>query len=122
MDYVIGTSVKAVCDVFAAGKVCMLDIDMQGVKYVKKTDLKSKYIFIQPPSFEVLEKRLRNRGTENEESILARLAASKKEMEFSSLPGSYDNIIINDDLEQAYQSLKGAIFVIKSSVDGCKDK
>lgn len=95
----------------ADGKVCMLDIDMQGVQSVKKTQLNPKYIFVQPPSLEVLEKRLRGRGTEKEEAILARLDASMRELEYGALPDSYDHIIINDDLENAYNSLKKAIFV-----------
>jgi guanylate kinase len=96
--------------VVADGKVCMLDIDMQGVQSVKKTELKPKYLFVQPPSFEVLEQRLRGRGTEKEEAVVARLEASKKEMEYGALPGSYDSVIINDDLETAYSALKSAIF------------
>lgn len=107
----VGTSIKAVEDVVAQGKVCMLDIDMQGVKSVKNTALNPKYIFIQPPSFEILAQRLRGRGTEKEEAVLARLDASKKEMEYGATPGAYDSVIINDDLETAYDSLKKAIFV-----------
>ncbi|ORX61727.1 guanylate kinase [Hesseltinella vesiculosa] len=105
-----GTSIKAVRDVTEAGKVCVLDIDMQGVQSVKKTDLAPKYIFIQPPSLEVLEQRLRGRGTEKEEAIVQRLSASKKELEYAQENGAYDVVIINDDLEKAYQSLKLAIF------------
>ncbi|KAI8059241.1 guanylate kinase [Gongronella butleri] len=105
-----GTSIRAVRDVADAGRVCVLDIDMQGVISVKKTDLAPKYIFIQPPSMEILEQRLRGRGTEKEEAILARLAASKKELEYAQEPGVYDAIIINDDLDRAYGRLKAAIF------------
>jgi guanylate kinase len=89
----------------------MLDIDMQGVQSVKKTNLNPKYIFVQPPSVEVLEQRLRGRGTEKEEAVLARLAAAKKELEYGAIPGAYDHIIVNDDLETAYNSLKEAIFI-----------
>ncbi|KAF7726675.1 guanylate kinase [Apophysomyces ossiformis] len=106
-----GTSIKAVEDVVASGKVCMLDIDMQGVQSVKKTELKPRYVFIQPPSFEVLEQRLRSRGTETEEAVKARLEASKNELEYAQLPGSYDRVIVNDDLEKAYEALRDAIFV-----------
>ncbi|KAI8097087.1 guanylate kinase [Halteromyces radiatus] len=105
-----GTSIKAVKDVVDAGKVCILDIDMQGVKAVKNTDLNPKYIFIQPPSVEVLEQRLRGRGTEKEEAVLARLAASKLELAYAQEPNAYDTIIINDDLDTAYNSLQSAIF------------
>lgn len=89
----------------------MLDIDMQGVQSVKKTSLNPKYIFVQPPSIEILEQRLRGRGTEKEEAVLARLGAAKMELEYSAVPGAYDHIIVNDDLEKAYNSLKNAIFV-----------
>ncbi|KAI8995043.1 guanylate kinase [Pilobolus umbonatus] len=106
-----GTSIKAVEDVVAQGKVCMLDIDMQGVISVKKTELNPKYIFVQPPSMEVLEKRLRGRGTEKEEAVVARLEAAKKELDYGTVPGNYDTIIINDDLEKAYNALKTTIFV-----------
>ncbi|KAI8373445.1 guanylate kinase [Choanephora cucurbitarum] len=106
-----GTSIKAIEDVVAQGKVCMLDIDMQGVQSVKKTQLNPKYIFVQPPNVEILEQRLRGRGTEKEEAVLARLAAAKKELEYGSTPGAYDHIVINDDLETAYGQLKKAIFV-----------
>lgn len=106
-----GTSIKAVEEVVAAGKVCMLDIDMQGVQAVKKTQLQPRYVFVRPPSLEVLEARLRGRGTEKEEAILARLEASKRELEYGEQPGAYDRIIINDDLDKAYAALKDAIFV-----------
>jgi guanylate kinase len=97
-------------DVVDVGKVCILDIDMQGVKAVKNTDLKPKYIFVQPPSVEILEQRLRGRGTEKEEAVLARLEASKAEMAYAEEPSAYDHIIINDNLETAYKELLSAIF------------
>jgi len=64
-----GTSKKAIADVSSSGRICILDIDMQGVKSVKKTDLKPRYIFVQPPSLKTLEDRLRGRGTETDESL-----------------------------------------------------
>ncbi|CAM0141147.1 guanylate kinase [Umbelopsis sp. WA50703] len=105
-----GTSLKAVRDVVEEGKVCILDIDMQGVQSVKKTSLQPRYIFIQPPSLETLEQRLRGRKTENEDAILKRLAASRQELEYAQQPNAYDRIIINDDLSKAYAELKNAIF------------
>ncbi|KAI8343030.1 guanylate kinase [Chlamydoabsidia padenii] len=105
-----GTSIKAVKDVVESGKVCILDIDMQGVKAVKNTDLNPKYIFIQPPNFDILEQRLRGRGTETEDAVLARLMASKAGMDYAQQPSVYDRIIINDDLETAYKDLQTTIF------------
>ncbi|XP_040911017.1 guanylate kinase isoform X2 [Toxotes jaculatrix] len=104
-----GTSKAAVQDVQAKNLICILDIDMQGVKNIKKTDLSPIYISIQPPSMAVLEKRLRDRKTESEESLQKRLHAAKVEMEFSKEPGVFDAIIVNDSLEDAYGQLKHAL-------------
>ncbi|KAF2771360.1 guanylate kinase [Teratosphaeria nubilosa] len=101
-----GTSIQAVKNVAAQGKTCILDIEMEGVKQVKKTDLNARYLFLQPPSVEVLEKRLRGRGTDKEESILERLKQAEKEIEFSKTPGVHDKIIVNDDLEKAWEEFR----------------
>ncbi|KAM4728304.1 guanylate kinase isoform 2-T2 [Anableps anableps] len=101
-----GTSKAAVQAVQAKNLICILDIDMQGVKNIKKTDLGPIFISIQPPSMEILEKRLRDRKTESEESLQKRLHAAKVEMEFSKEPGVFDVVIVNDNLEDAYGKLK----------------
>ena len=65
-----GTSAAAVEAVAESGKVCILDIDVQGVRAVKESALEGvRFVFIKPPSLEVLEERLRARGTETEEAI-----------------------------------------------------
>lgn len=105
-----GTTVKSVKKVSEAGKICLLDIDMQGMKAVKfETDLNARFLFIAPPSMENLEMRLRGRGTETEESIAKRLAAAKAEMEYAQT-GAHDQILVNDDLDKAYGQLKEFIF------------
>ncbi|KAF7189456.1 Guanylate kinase [Pseudocercospora fuligena] len=101
-----GTSVQAVKDVAEKGRTCVLDIEMEGVKQVKKTDLNARYVFLQPPSVEVLEKRLRGRGTDKEEAILERLKQAEKEIEYSQTPGVHDKIIVNDDLEKAWEEFR----------------
>ncbi|KAI8366055.1 guanylate kinase [Radiomyces spectabilis] len=106
-----GTSIMAIEHVLETGKTVILDIDMQGVKAMKQTAFKPRYIFIKPPSLEVLEQRLRGRGTETEEKVQARLSACKQELEYAATPGAYDHIIVNDSLEEAYKKLKEAIFV-----------
>lgn len=97
-----GTSIKAVSDVMETGRVCVLDIDMEGVRSVKKTDLCPSYILIRAPSMEVLERRLKSRGTENLETLAARLSVAQKELEYAEQPGVFDHIVVNDDLETAY--------------------
>ncbi|XP_029906351.1 guanylate kinase 1b isoform X1 [Myripristis murdjan] len=104
-----GTSKSAVEDVLAKNLICILDVDIQGVKNIKKTDLNPIYISIQPPSMEILEKRLRDRQTETEESLQKRLEAARIDMELSNEPGVFDVVIINDDLEKAYQELKDVL-------------
>ncbi|XP_040040428.1 guanylate kinase 1b isoform X1 [Gasterosteus aculeatus] len=101
-----GTSKAAIEDVLAMNKICILDVDIQGVKRIKETDLNPIYISIQPPSMEILETRLRDRQTETEESLQKRLEAARIDMELSNEPGVFDAVIINDDLERAYEELK----------------
>uniref|UniRef100_A0A665WLX6 Guanylate kinase n=1 Tax=Echeneis naucrates TaxID=173247 RepID=A0A665WLX6_ECHNA len=101
-----GTSKAAVEDVLAKNLICILDVDIQGVKRIKETDLNPIYISIQPPSMEILEKRLRDRQTETEESLQKRLEAARIDMELSKEPGVFDIVIVNDDLDKAYEQLK----------------
>lgn len=104
-----GTSKAAVQDVQAKNLICILDIDMQGVRNIKRTDLNPIYISIQPPSLDVLEKRLRDRKTESEESLQKRLHAARVDMEYSKEPGIFDVVIINENLDDAYRNLKEAL-------------
>ncbi|KAJ5583684.1 hypothetical protein N7535_002304 [Penicillium sp. DV-2018c] len=101
-----GTSVQAVKNIAEKKRICILDIEMEGVKQVKRTDLQARFLFLAPPSLEVLEQRLRGRGTETEESLQKRLAQARNELEYAKLPGSHDKIVVNDDLEKAYVELR----------------
>ena len=99
------TLFKSVEDVANAGKVCILDIDIQGAQSVKKSALSPHYIFIEPPSMDELEARLRGRGTESEEQVLMRLKQANAEMDYGKTPGNFDINIVNNDLDQAYAQL-----------------
>ncbi|XP_055020666.1 guanylate kinase 1b [Boleophthalmus pectinirostris] len=101
-----GTSKAAVEDVLAKNVICILDVDIQGVRRIKETDLNPIYISVQPPSMEILEKRLRDRQTETEDSLQKRLEAARIDMELSKEDGLFDVVIINDDLDRAYEELK----------------
>jgi len=103
-----GTSIKAVKDVTQAGKVCVLDIDVQGAEQVKNSELKGKsvFVFIAPPSMEELESRLRGRGTESEEKIKTRLKNANGELAYLSKKGFWTEVFVNDDLEKTYTTLK----------------
>ncbi|KAI1767075.1 guanylate kinase [Hypoxylon sp. FL1150] len=105
-----GTSKQTIADQTAKGRVVVLDIEMEGVKQIKRSGIEARYVFIKPPSFEELEKRLRGRGTENEDSIVKRLDQAKVELKFADTPGVHDIIIVNDDVEKAYKELEGFIY------------
>merc|ERR1712185_298990 len=77
-----GTSIAAVRAVSDQGKTCLLDIDVQGAELVKKTDLCARFLFVAPPKFEELEKRLRGRGTETEEKVQLRLKNARSELAY----------------------------------------
>ncbi|MCJ1234074.1 hypothetical protein MMC14_002032 [Varicellaria rhodocarpa] len=102
-----GTSVEAVKQIAQKGRICILDIEMEGVKQVKRTDLHARYLFLSPPSLAILEERLRGRGTETEESIRERLAQAELEMAYSREEGVHDKVVVNDDLEKAYGEVEG---------------
>lgn len=102
-----GTSKAAVESVLFSGRLCTLDVDIQGVKNLKKTNLNPIYCFVKAPSLEILEKRLRERGTETEESLKKRLERAKVELEYEkNEKGAFDFIIVNDDITIAYDKLK----------------
>ncbi|KAJ8449861.1 hypothetical protein Cgig2_001517 [Carnegiea gigantea] len=111
-----GTSIEAVEVVGDAAKRCILDIDVQGARSVRASSLDAIFIFICPPSFEDLEKRLRSRGTETEEQIQKRLRNAKGELEQGKSPGLFDHILVNDDLDDCYQILKSIL-----GLDECAD-
>jgi len=73
---------------------------------VKSTDLNPVYLFISPPSMTELRARLRGRGTDDDASIQKRLAMSLKEIEYAKEPNAHDIVIINGDLDKAYESFK----------------
>uniref|UniRef100_A0A674CS55 Guanylate kinase n=1 Tax=Salmo trutta TaxID=8032 RepID=A0A674CS55_SALTR len=120
-----GTSKSSVDDVRAKGLICILDVEIQGVRNIKETDLDPIYVSIQPPSIEILEKRLRDRNTETEESLQKRLEAARVDMELSrspllSYPGVFDVLIVNDDLEEAYDKLQSVLIEEITKVQSTK--
>ncbi|TQS32922.1 hypothetical protein Golomagni_06749 [Golovinomyces magnicellulatus] len=105
-----GTSKSTIEEQTKKGRVVVLDIEMEGVKQIKQSSIDARYIFIAPPSLEILESRLRGRGTETEESIQKRLAQARNELEYAETPGVHDFILVNDDLDQAYAKLEEYVY------------
>lgn len=101
-----GTLNSEVDRLLGLGRSVVLEIDVQGGLNVKKINPEAVLVFIEPPSPEELEARLRGRGTEDEASIEMRLSNAKKEMECA---GSYDVRLVNDDLERACAELAHVI-------------
>ncbi|KAI0343169.1 guanylate kinase [Trametopsis cervina] len=100
-----GTSFMTVKTVADAGRRCILDIEAQGVRQVKKTNLNPVYLFVSPPSLSALRQRLQGRGTETEASTTKRLAMALKEIDYAK-EGAHDLVIVNDDIERAYDLFK----------------
>jgi len=104
------------------GKICLLDIDVQGVQNMKQqqtqerqasmtttTQLDVRYLFIAPPSMEALRTRLENRGTETPESLERRTKNAQIEMDYGLAEGNFDYIVVNEDLNQACQDFHTAV-------------
>ena len=89
--------------------MCILDIDIQGVQNVKKANLECKYLFIEPPSLEDLENRLRGRNTETEDKIKIRLQNATGELEYGKAEGNFDAVITNLNVDQSVDELLATI-------------
>lgn len=109
-----GTSKSEVLTRLGRGEDVILDIDVQGARQIASNhELRphSLSVFLFPPSFQELESRLKARGQNSEDDILARLEKAVDEIE-QGLP-FYDYVLINDDFEVAAESLKAAILARK---------
>jgi len=105
-----GTPLHFVKEKIAAGKDVILDIDIQGAQEVKKKIPEAILIFIIPPSWEELQRRITNRSTDSLEVIKKRLKAARKEIKVARV---FDYIVINDILENALQELTSIIQATK---------
>lgn len=110
-----GTDREIVERFLAAGTDVLLDIDVQGARQVRVIYPNAQTIFIIPPSMEILKERLLQRGTESEDQIAGRLAAS--ESEIKNAPW-YDFIVVNDVLEEAGEDLIAIIRAVRCHRSG----
>lgn len=101
-----GTSVDRLKKLSKEGYDILLDIDVQGAMQVKNSCKNAGYIFILPPSMEVLKRRLMKRKTDSKEAVALRLERAKDEILSYK---EYDYVIINNKLEQAYRELESLI-------------
>lgn len=97
-----GTLKKSVETLIADGKDAVLKIEVEGAMNIRKMFPEACLVFILPPSWEVLEQRLRSRGTETEKVIAERTKQARTEISFAK---NYDYLIVNDKLEDAVNDL-----------------
>lgn len=97
-----GTPLDSVRAHMDAGDEVILEIEVQGAAAVRERMPECKMVFVEPPSLEVLEQRLRGRATNSEESIRARMRTAEVEL---SRKMEYDCVLVNDDLDTAAHEL-----------------
>jgi guanylate kinase len=102
-----GTLQKTLDVSLEEGRIAIFDIDVQGGSTIKSKYPGAVTVFILPPSLQILELRLRNRGTDSSEVIAKRLTEASAEIERGT--GSYDYLIVNDDLNKAFGDLLAVI-------------
>ncbi len=117
VDNYYGTSLKAIQDRLDAGIDVLLDIEVQGAAKVRARCPDALFIFIIPPSFEELSRRLHRRNTDSEDVILGRLEKAK--VEFREIP-NYDYLVINDKVSGAVAEIEAILTAAECRVDSRK--
>ncbi|MFY0521748.1 guanylate kinase [Archangium gephyra] len=107
-----GSSQSVVDEARARKGVAIFDIDVQGGLAIKRKQPDTVLVFVVPPAMDELERRLRDRGTDAEETIRRRMLAARSEIERGV--ASYDYIIVNDDFERAYRDLHAVVIAERS--------
>lgn len=110
-----GTPRPWVEETLDAGVDVVLEIDVQGAAQVREAMPEAVLVFLAPPSLEELERRLRSRGTEDEDMLARRLAEAGWELEQR---GWFDHVVVNDDLEGASAQVAAIIDGSQSPPEG----
>ncbi len=113
-----GTSKKTLQAFWTGRKHVLLDIDVQGAdSLLSAYPERTLTVFIAPPSLQILEQRLRGRGTDSEESVQKRMNNAVDEM---SRQAEFHRVILNDDFERAYAELESEVIQFMDSLEGGK--
>lgn len=97
-----GTPRKPVEEALRSGREVILEIDLQGARQIRKSMPSANLIFIAPPNWEELERRLAQRGTETPEQIAIRLKTAEQEM---AAMAEFDHVVINHEVAQCGQEV-----------------
>ncbi len=114
-----GTPIRPVKKLLDEGKIVFLIIEVEGGENVRKIFPEAKKIFIMPPSLEVLEHRLRNRATDSDEAIKARLLIAETELKRAY---EYDYIVENNVLDDAVKDVMAIIRAEQLKIDNMQNK
>lgn len=101
-----GTPAKPLRDAVNAGKVYMLDIDVQGAIRLREQKLEGIYVLLEPPGMKELEKRLKGRATESEEQLRERVGHAEWELGQREY---YDHCIVNDSVDRAVEQIRSVV-------------
>jgi guanylate kinase len=102
-----GSPLAGVEEALRSGGISVFDVDVQGGRSIQRKYPEAVTVFFLPPSMGELERRLRERGTETEDSIRRRMLAARAELEQGVR--AYDYIVVNDAVEQAYAELEAVV-------------
>lgn len=102
-----GSPQAAVDRAFSTGGIAVFDIDVQGGQSIQRRFPEAVLVFVLPPSMPELERRLRERGTESEDSIRRRMLAARSELEHGAR--AYDYLVVNDSVDRAYEELEAIV-------------
>ncbi|NDJ21277.1 guanylate kinase [Nostoc sp. B(2019)] len=102
-----GTPREAVLNQIRSGKLVVLEIELEGARQIRASFPGALSIFILPPSFDELEKRIRGRAQDSEEAIARRLRCAQEEIKAAD---EFDIQIVNDDFETALKDIEAALF------------
>ncbi|WP_181852815.1 guanylate kinase [Nostoc sp. ATCC 53789] len=102
-----GTPREAVLNQIQSGKLVVLEIELEGARQIRASFPSALSIFILPPSFDELEKRIRSRAQDSEEAIARRLLRAQEEIQAAD---EFDIKIVNDDFETALNDIETVLF------------
>jgi THO complex subunit 1 len=108
-------------DPFKPKKGLFTNLFEQGITQLKDQSFAARYIFLAPPDISELQQRLRQRGSNTEDKIKDRLEIAEKELAQAKVEGFHDKILVNDNLQTAFEQLESYIFGFDATDEDGKD-